>query len=319
MNSNLVKFNEKYLVKPFGLINNSIICYFNSLIQLLMSCTSINEYLLCNEHKFTNSNFMKIYISIIKKYVAIDESVKDNSNNNTVDNNNLLLFNEFLQLVKITNSNFGYNQEDAGELLTLLLDIIDDNYIYNLFYNKYKCDIYCKKCKFISNVQDDIATQFIVEIDNINILTLKSEIDKDLHPLNKHIKNNYSECEGWKCKQCDKEKTIKINRLLLVPTIIIIVFNKYNEKKNYNYPLEISFINKLENKKHNFKLVSSIHHNGNMNFGHYYVKSLRVNNNQIKPYKLNDTYYISDNLKPEDNSYIIAYHYIDSVEYYSNS
>ena len=312
MNSNLVKFNDKYLVHPFGLLNNSIICYFNSLIQLLMSCTSINEYLIHNENKFTNSNFMKIYISMVKKYIN-----EDNISNNSSETNNLLLFNEFLQLIKNKNITFGYNQEDAGELLIILLDVLDDKYIYNLFYNKYKCDIYCKKCKKSKEIADDIAIQFELDVDNIPKFTLQSKIDKDLHSMNKYIKNNYSDLEDLECEYCKEKKMIKLNRLLLVPTIILVLFKKFSEKQSYNYPLEIYFINKTENKKHNFKLVSSIHHNGNMSSGHYYTKSLRNYKKQVTSYLLNDIHYEQSNLQPEDNSYILAYHYVESVEYYS--
>ena len=88
--SSLIEFKSNFLVYPFGLYNNSIICYFNSLIQTLLSCTSITEYLLYNEEKFKNNNFLKIYITILKKYIQ-----SDNHSNFLVDNNNLLLFNEF--------------------------------------------------------------------------------------------------------------------------------------------------------------------------------------------------------------------------------
>ena len=48
MDNTLIKFNEIYMLQPFGLYNNNIICYFNSLLQSLFSCSSINEYLLKN-------------------------------------------------------------------------------------------------------------------------------------------------------------------------------------------------------------------------------------------------------------------------------
>ena len=61
MDKTLIKFNELYSLVPFGLYNNNILCYFNALLQSLFSCTSINEYLLNNENKFSNNNFIKLY------------------------------------------------------------------------------------------------------------------------------------------------------------------------------------------------------------------------------------------------------------------
>ena len=37
INNNLINFNKNYLVYSFGLRNNNIICYFNALIQSLLS------------------------------------------------------------------------------------------------------------------------------------------------------------------------------------------------------------------------------------------------------------------------------------------
>ena len=318
MYNTLIKHNENYLLIPFGLYNNNIICYFNSLLQSLYSCTSINEYLLNNENKFKNNRFMIIYISIIKNHIMI-EKAKDNNYN--TEQNNLILFNEFLMLVRGKNANFGYNQEDSGELLLLLLDIIDDKYIYNMFYNKYKCIIYCKQCKFIHNIPDDISVQFEIDVNTVNNKFLRSEIDKNLHNLNKYIRNNYSNCDNYVCKNCKKNNTsIKINRLILIPTIIVVNLNKYVEKINYNYPSEIFFINKDECKKYNYKLISTICHSGNTNFGHYVSNSIRkhVKNNEIATsvFELNDSSYKIHNFKPNDNSYILFYHYVNSVDYF---
>lgn len=311
----LVKLDENYILQPFGLYNNSIICYFNSLLQALYSCTSITEYLLNNEDKFKSNAFVKLYIQIIKSYLS------NKKHDNNIDKNNLVLFNEFLRLLKNKNIKFGYNQEDAGELLILLLDIINDKHIYNLFYHKYNCDIYCKKCKNINNISNDISIQFEIDNKAINNNFLSYKIDSNLHNLNKFIRNNYSNLDYYTCNKCNLNNyNIKINRLILVPTIIVINFNKYLNKTNIFYPNELYFINKSINKKYYYKLVSTIHHSGNMNYGHYFTKSIRKNfqskNNDI--YLLNDTSYDIDTFKPDNLTYILFYHFIESLEYYSN-
>lgn len=321
MNETLIPFNNVFLLKVFGLYNSHILCYFNSLLQSLFSCTSLTEYLLNNEKKFIDNNFMSLYINILKKYILFDKQFDKNTNIYITESSNILMFNEFLISIKNKNIKFGYNQEDSGELLILLLDIINDNYIYNLFYNKYKCDIYCKNCKNIKPIKDDISIQFEIYDKIIDSNFLQSKVDINLHNLNKYIRNNYSNFSDYTCENCNnKGDCIKINRLILVPTIIIINFNKYSEKNNYIYPTELFFINIKENKKYNYKLISTINHSGNTNSGHYISKGFRkkIQNNNINHivYKMNDSSYNEDTLKPENDTYIIFYHYIDTVDYF---
>ena len=319
-NQTLIQYNELYLLRCFGLYNSHILCYFNSLLQALFSCTSITEYLLNNEKKFAENNFMKSYISILKKYIMVD---KQTINHNMVESRNALMFNEFLMSIRNKNIKFGYNQEDSGELLILLLDVINDKFIYNLFYNRYKCDFYCTNCKKLKNIKDDISTQFEIYDKIVDNNYLQSKVDANLHNLNKYIRNNYSECNDYTCDKCNiKGHCIKINRLVLVPTIIVINFNKYSEKNNYKYPMELYFINDKENKKYNYRLISTINHSGTTNSGHYISKGVRkhiINDNIINIiFKMNDSSYDICSLKPDNDTYIIFYHYIDTVDHYIN-
>lgn len=318
VNNNLIEFKTNYLLYPFGLYNNSIICYFNSLIQTLFSCTSISEYLINNKDKFSSNKFISIYINIIEKYI-----IENHKSNFLVENLNLILFNEFIKNIKQKNKKFGYDQEDSGELLVLLLEIINDKFINNLFLHKYKCDIYCKECKKMINISNDTNIFYEVNINEINNNYLKFEIDKNLDNLNKFIRNNYSEMSNYKCTKCNSIDCIKINRLSLVPTIIVINLNKYINKYNYQYPMELFFINKQLKNKYKYKLISTINHSGNQNFGHYVTKSIRKNhesehitNKEIDIYLLNDTSYQKDTFESDTNSYLLFYHFIESIEYY---
>lgn len=232
------------------------------------------------------------------------------------------MFNEFLIIIKSKNIQFGYNQEDSGELLLLLLDIIDDKYIYNLFQHKYKCDMYCKSCKNLKEVAYDTSVQFEIDLNEINDKYLKYNIDNNLSNLNKYIRNNYSEVSNYKCPKCQSENIIKLNRLLIIPTIIIINLNKYNKKSVYNYPIDLIFINQSMKNQYTYKLISTIEHSGSMNYGHYISNSIRKNheyNSSNNPlyniYTLNDNSYQKGNLQPKENTYILIYHYIETTDY----
>jgi len=316
----LISFKPNLLLYPFGLYNNSVLCYFNSLLQTLLSCTSITEYLLRNETELKQNKFLSLYIQLIKKYIN-----SDNHSNYLVDNLNLILFNEFLAIIKLKKKKFGYDQEDSGELLILLLEIINDTYITNLFLHRYKCDIYCQNCKTITNIKSDISSFFEININDLNDKFLKYELDKNLSNLNKYIRNNYSELENYECSNCKyNNMNIKINRLTLVPTIIVINLNKYIQKYNYQYPIEMLFINKSFEKCYKYKLISIINHSGSQNFGHYITKTIRknheyknFNNEEFDIYLLNDTSYQKDNFKSDSNTYLLFYHYIETTDYFN--
>ncbi len=313
----LIKLKNKFLLFPFGLYNNSVLCYFNSLIQTLLSCTSITEYLLENKENFKNNSFLKIYIKLIEKYKDIK------TDNYTIENMNLLLFSNFLKKLKQKKINFGFDQEDSGELLLLLLEVINDKYIYNLFMHKYRCNIYCRDCKNMINISNDVNTFFEMNIDEINNNFLKSEIDCNLDNLNKYVRNNYSELENYKCNNCHVyDDCIKINRLILTPTIIIINLNKYSKKGEYTYPLQLIFKNKKQQNIYYYNLISTINHSGNQNFGHYVTKTIRKKIEDSKSedfksdiYLLNDTSYEVSNFDSNLNVYLLFYHFVKQESY----
>jgi ubiquitin C-terminal hydrolase len=42
----MISFNKNFIPNNFGLTNNGSICYFNSLLQSLISCSSFNQLVL---------------------------------------------------------------------------------------------------------------------------------------------------------------------------------------------------------------------------------------------------------------------------------
>lgn len=190
--------------------------------------------------------------------------------------------------------------------------------------HKYKCDIYCKNCKNIKNIKDDLSIQFEIDLDIINTNYLQYQIDKNLVNLNKYIRNNYSELINYKCEYCNLNDCIKINRLINIPTVIVINLNKYSKKINYQYPIQLEFINDNLHNIYKYKLISTINHSGNMNYGHYVSKAIRKNNNLAQntdslynTYLLNDNSYNKTNFESDLNTYILIYHYIETIEHYN--
>jgi len=289
-------------VKPRGLYNSGVICYFNSVIQSLLSLPSFVIYL---ETDKANSNEILKYIKECPAY-SKDSNLYD-----------LTLFNVFLTKYrnKYKNSNFGNGQEDAGELLSHILDIIDDEYINSLFKHVYKCNLFCLSCRKSKEITSDTGFIFNVPygaVQNNCIISKNATVLEN--DLTKYIRNNYSKCNGYKCDFCGSFEIIKTNRLLTLPTVIYISFNKFYNKYIQEFPNSLEFINSVtEKNKHIFSVLSTIHHNGTMSSGHYYS----ICNRGELWYELNDTIVTerSRDMSPEElaSCYMVCYHYLTTI------
>ena len=68
----LQPYDAQYVPSGFKLRNTGVMCYFNSLLQGLIGCSSFNKTMLELEPHFTEkkNNMALIYISLLKKTLA---------------------------------------------------------------------------------------------------------------------------------------------------------------------------------------------------------------------------------------------------------
>src|SRR5271170_5140980 len=134
------KFDRLYLPMPYSLKNNGVLCYFNSLVQSLMSCTALTKHVLeMPETSNGDSEITREYANIIRSVLirkADASTLYDVS----------FLLNSLVNFRKSLKNNLSVkNQEDVQEGLTLLLDSMNPS-ISDLFHIRYKCEIVCHKC-----------------------------------------------------------------------------------------------------------------------------------------------------------------------------
>lgn len=263
---------------PVGFVNTGSLCYLNSMIQSLLSCAPLNEFLLANEKKYRTNKLLNTYINILKKVKCLEGIT-------TCIDDNVELLRNILEYQQ--SSHFGFSQEDASECFLLFLDSVNDKNIEKFFYHKYKCNIVCLNCNDNQQIQQDTSCQFSPN---------QSDVD-----LIKFLSFNSSKLEGYTCTKCQTTNDIyKSNILIEIPPIVIITINKFTQKFNTNYPEVLSFNakNKLV-----YKLASCIEHYGNMFSGHYICKSKR--NSGV--YLFNDASFSLSNLDINNNTYILVY------------
>lgn len=237
----MVELDISKLPPPFGLNNSGVTCYFNSLLQALVTCTSFIETLRNMENK---NNLVRDILQI-----------------STSDNILSHLRNRFKK--------FGNSQESASEGLILLLELIDDPEIYKLFSHVYEERIVCMKCRKINSNNRDSAIHF-------EIFDEEKLLQDGLQKYLLEYYNKISDYDGI-CKFCGHTKFTRWYRLKYIPEIVICLLNRYTTRRSVTLPetFEISGISSPIK----YKKISEINHSGNLNGGHYVCVAVRNDGN----------------------------------------
>jgi len=236
----LSKLNFIFLPAPFGLQNTGSICYFNSLLQMLATCTSIQNITFLD-----NTETERVFHKFINQ-------VKNDMVDSTVSS-------ELIRALHADVPTFGIGQESASEAFVLLINTINNKQLSNLFINRYKYIIQCQYCNYKTN--EIIDHSIVINMFHTSEVTLENML------INDTILTDY------KCNNCSEKKTVKKSRLTMLPEIIVLTFNVYFQKSIHQFPEYIT----LDKSKLRYKLIGQIEHSGHLHGGHYWARALRNN------------------------------------------
>lgn len=227
-----------FLPKPAGLYNTGSICYFNSLLQVLASCTSLQHWKSKSRTKLED---------------AFKTFITNSINLDPMDSTKLL------NLLREAVPHFGNGQESASEALTFILNAINDNELNNMFIHRFKYTTKCLSCFYSTEQIKDHSILFeLFHTQEINV---------------SNMLNQRTILSDYKCNKCNKIGAVRISKLTMLPEIIICLFNVYYNKSLHLFPDTLEFPG--IDKPLKYGVIGQIEHSGSLNGGHYWARALR--------------------------------------------
>lgn len=290
----------------FGLNNTGVICYFNSLLQLLASCPALTRALLTGRHASTSTG------RALTEFFRAFGRKKGSSPSEGVE---LLSSRVLAALVKDLrqrrpNSEFGAGQQSASEALVLLLEMADppgggeQESLSDLFYHRYRCELHCPRCKRVVSTETDVSV-------HLELFHMDAAWPRTAAGFSEAVREHRARVEDYLCEKCGRRGAVtRVYRLSLVPDILVCVFNVYVEYGGFRrarpFPPLLAFPAADGGDPLIFRLVAQVEHAGGLSGGHYWARGLRAGG---RVFMLNDTGVSPSSFACTDNTYLVAYHY----------
>ena len=293
----------------FGLQNDASVCYFNSLLQCILSLSDLSEEMLVyDKDKLVKKNkkYSYLYIRFIEKLLENRDLIKHKK----YVFNPVELKRHFLQMAPFSTSGIGH-QQDADEFLISFFDNIHEELkgkmkihpelkriekkysnfkeylsiykkeyspIMKLFNTQEAIKMLCNSCK-------EVKTRYELQLRiSIDIPATQCSFEDCLS----YVYRRPELLDGYKCDKCSLTSTTYMMRTLsIIPKYLIITLKRFSSmaamrssinvpyKLNldkYIYEIHHNILKELDQDKYNtinYDLIGGVFHIGSMNGGHY--------------------------------------------------
>ncbi len=292
-----LELNRERLIPAQGMSNYGNTCYFNSMLQALLSCSSFTQTV---EQEAKNSPDNAV-IQALARYIQ-----------SSTDANHRAVYDAFIKYAEAHNEGKSIapmRQNDAHEAFVLMLDCIEKvPELIKLFNHRYEIMIRCHECRIVvSKLQGGFSKCFRV---NPGYSVPEKPYSSYKAPTNLHdyISHNVSSLPDYKCPKCGKANTcLKIECLRMIPEIIPVVFTKYGSTREETIlPRSLTFGGSNGGSLLEYEMVSVVQHYGNRDGGHYVATCLRREGIRL----LNDGSSMPASEFPTDVSCYMAFYHL---------
>jgi ubiquitin C-terminal hydrolase len=290
MSTDYIVYSDNSVPKPFGIVNSTgAACWFNALMQSLLSLSSLNNTILATSHLHYTRTAQQ-YNSLISSALSLD-IVPDIEELLQVEATTL--FFEFTAATGI----HSYAQQCAREGLDRLIELLHSS-VRMLFDTRYQYRIVCnnKQCRYVSVTMDSSI---------ITKMTSKRKINTNDEFVLYMLVHN-APCVDYTCPRCYTtfSKIIRQERLKKVSEVLAIQFDTSDILTGQYYPEYIN-IPTSNSMYLYYRIVAKIEHTGGSNGGHYTSQVYR----RGKWYKINDsTCTLDGSPSPSPGTFIVMYH-----------
>lgn len=300
----IVKYNAERSLKPIGFDNIGHTCYYNAMLQSLLSCTSFVEAVEDMDYVFGKEKLLAIIKFTIK-------SSRDEPTKHDIAQLGPYSWKAMIeQLAKESReiASFAVGQQCAYEGFCLFLQSVEQHeYIQRLFTHRRRIRIFCPDCeKYFSNV-DEINNHFVVDITETGAIVGKKNMNDFLSFQASEIDDD---CVCSLCHVRSRKRRESV--LVMIPEILFVVSKKFKysndgcEKLNVTTEFPEQLVFKTKNKNELiYSAVAMIQHHGNSNDGHYIAVCKRLG----QWYYINDRNVSLSAFKPDSNTYGVFYHF----------
>ena len=318
------KYDSKYVPEPFGFRNLGATCYFNALLQSIISCSAFTKTLLKHkEEKEYKGNPVVCSLVQMAEVMNNDEIPLEGKKKFFYNLAPTVWKAVFAKaMMRQDRVKFTPGQECAREGFHLFLEALEGlSEIQNLFLHRYQTLIFCQDCnKWVVNkeceyslfeIQPTLISPQLVRFKDIDPnYNKKQTLENFLKKQNSYVD------EYFRCPDCKKvESKFQTTRLLMIPEILVVLSKKYDMRglrKSHEvteFPEGLNFEGKVEDgreqKSLKYDAVARIEHMGSMNGGHYNCHAKRKDG---KWYLLNDSSVAEGSFTPTKNTYLVFYH-----------
>ena len=279
-------------IKGFNNIGNT--CYLNSGLQMLIQNTDFCKIIM--ENRDLTENLKVVATFIEEYYLSENKSISPVHIKNMVGNKNRIFK--------------GSNQQDAGEFIIYLLDILNDDLkgqLNRIFQFKTKTTIKCKlKTCLTYSIKEEYNNYLITSINSDS-----NDLDDCYRNFKVHEKLEGSEM--YFCEKC-QAKRVASRRLEVIDwNKHLIISLKRFENNNGRLSKNNKEINIPIDWRHDYTIKGAVIHSGGIGGGHYVYISRNIDNNTWTMCDDSSTYLIRSEQVQNYLNRAYIFHYVRKV------
>lgn len=301
----LTKYNAKLALAPFGLRNSGVICYFNSMLQCFLSCTSVLAVFDNNAEVRGRNSLCAAVWALIQHARAGDKRVEAMST---------VVWEELRRQLRAKRMTpFGQGMEDAHEGFLKFIDAFDAPELQELFEHRYKSTFQCSRCNVRWTLENNAGEQ---QVDTGVFCKFQREDFEQGEALERMILQREEPADdNTRCHACGEKCThVRTDRYIFTPEVIIALFSKFQpnaagtrfvyQKWVARAPQELTIPGCRGEIK--YRMVAVAEHAGDMEGGHYWAHAAR----QGGTYRLDDMRVEAAAVDATYTSYMVWYHVV---------